>query len=290
MPDFGTPAASERRLATELRRLRRRARLTGKDVATQLGWSEAKLSRMERGLSMVKIADLKELMALYAVPDPHRSELVALAKESREAGPLDEVTADLPTGHARYLQAEAEAQTTWNWEPQVVPGLLQVEDYTRALLEVWRGMFVRPPAEIERRVETRWLRQHVLRRSPPPELYIVIDESILHRKFGTSSVMRDQLAYLADISEQPNIDIRILPLNGDQVIGTGAFVYFKFPSIHGVSLPDTVAFEHLNGTTFVNAEEDVNTYWVVFNALHASSLDPQATRDMLTAVKRERWR
>lgn len=290
MTDFGAPAASQRRLATELRQLRRRAHLTGKDVAGQLGWSEAKLSRIERGLSMLKLADLDELMALYAVADSHRSELAALAKESRETGPLDEASADLPAGHARYLQAEAEAQTVWNWEPQVVPGLLQAEDYTRALLQVWRGMFARPAAEIERRVETRQLRQSVLTRNPPLELCVVIDESVLYRRFGTASVMREQLAYLADISEQPNVELRIFPLNGDQIIGTGSFVYFKFPAAHGVSLPDTVALEHLNGTLFVDTEEEVNTYRIVFNSLYANSLDPQTTRDMLTTVKRKEWR
>jgi transcriptional regulator with XRE-family HTH domain len=287
MPDHGSPAVSQRRLATELRRLRKHARLTGKDVATRLGWSEAKLSRIEHGQSMVKPADLGELMTLYGVAGQHRAELAALAEEARQASPLEE--ADLPVGHMRYLRSEAEARTMWNWEPQVIPGLLQTEDYTRALLQAWRNMFARPAAEIERRVETRRLRQNVLIRDPAPELRIVIDESVLHRRFGDSSVMYDQLTYLTDISERSNVDLRIFPLAGDQVIGTGAFVYFTFPPAHSVPLPDAVALEHLNGTTFIDDETEVNAYRVAFETLYDNSLNAQATRDMLANVTREKW-
>ncbi len=286
MSDFGSSAARQLRLASELRRLRRRARLTGKDVATRLGWSEAKLSRIENGLTRVKIADLGQFLDLYELPGPHRAELVALAEESRETGPLEEIEGDLPEGHTQILQAESEAQAIWIWEPQVIPGLLQLEEYTRALLQLWPGIFAKPAGEIERRVKTSQLRQRVLTRTPPPELSFVIDESVLLRGFASPEIMRDQIVRLADMSERPNIDLRILPLKGPQVIGTGAFNYFRFPQIHGVSRPDTVAFEHLQDTTFVDSETDVNTYQVVFSALRDRSLDSQNSRDMLARAAR----
>ena len=133
MSDFGSSAARQRRLASELRRLRRRARLTGKDVSARLGWSEAKLSRIEnwpgpsqdRGPGRVP-GSLPESPARTA------PSLSALAQESREADPLEELE-DVPAGHAQILEAESEAESMWIWEPQVVPGLLQTEDYTRAL-------------------------------------------------------------------------------------------------------------------------------------------------------------
>jgi Domain of unknown function (DUF5753) len=117
----------------------------------------------------------------------------------------------------------------------------------------------------------------------------VIDESVLLRRFAAPSVMRDQLLYLAEISEQPNIELRILSLSGNQVIGTGAFVYFTFPRVHGVSLPDTVALEHLHGTSFVDTELEVNTYQVFFRALQDSSLSAQPSRDKLSMMAREVW-
>jgi len=287
--DFGSSAVRQRRLADELRRLRKRARLTGKDVATTLGWSEAKLSRIENGLARVKRLDLDAFMDLYGVAEPHRSELVALAEESRLTGRLEGFEGEVPEGHARFLEVEQEAEAMWNWEPQVVPGLLQVENYTRGLLQLWPAEFGRPPAEMERRVETRLLRRRLLSKVPPIELSFVVDESVLLRGFAAASVMREQLAHLAEMSEHPNIELRILPLSGSQTTGTGAFVYFRFPTVHGVSVPDTVALEYLQDTTFIETEQDVYAYHVVFNVLRKVSLTAQASRDMLARVSREAW-
>jgi transcriptional regulator with XRE-family HTH domain len=289
MSDFGSSAARQVRLASELRRLRKRTRLTGREVAARLEWSVAKLSRIENGLTRVKIDDLHRFMDLYDVPSPDRADLIALGEESREADLLSELGGDLPEGHAQVLQAESEAEAIWIWEPQVVPGLLQLEEYTRALLQLWPGIFARPAQAIERRVETRQLRQRALTRDPPPELLFVIDESVLLRRVASPTIMRSQLARLAEVSEESNIELRVLPLKGDQVIGTGAFNYFRFPEIHGFSRPDTVAFEHLQGTTFAESELDVNTYQRIFKALRDKSLGPQASHDILLRVSRDLW-
>jgi transcriptional regulator with XRE-family HTH domain len=288
MSDVGSSATRQRRLASELRRLRRRARLTGKDVSARLGWSEAKLSRIETGQARVKIEDLDGFLDLYGVSGSHRTELVALAQESRGTDSLTEFE-DVPPGHAKILEAESEAESMWAWEPQVVPGLLQTEDYTRAILELWPAIFARPAAAMDRRVETGQLRKHVLARTPPLELSFVIDESVLLRQFAAAPIMRAQLAHMAKMSVRPHVELRILPLGGSQVIGTGAFNYFRFRQVHGVPLPDTIAFEHLQGTSFIDDEQDVNTYRVVFMALRESSLSVQASRDTLTRVAREAW-
>jgi transcriptional regulator with XRE-family HTH domain len=287
--DFGSPAARQRRLASELRRLRRAARLTGREVATRLGWSEAKLSRIENGQTRVKIADFDHFMGLYGVSGPQRAELVALATESRETGPVEELGGHLPHGHTEILRLESEAQAMSTWEPQVVPGLLQLEDYTRSLLQVWPRVLVRPAAEVERRVKTSQLRQRVLTRAPPLDLSFVIDESVLMRGFAAAAVMSAQLLHLAEVSEHPNIEVRILALSGGQVIGTGAFVCFSFPQVHGVSLPDSIAIEHLLGTTVVTSEAEVNTYQVVFKTLRDSSLNSRSSRDKLVRAAREIW-
>jgi Domain of unknown function (DUF5753) len=119
------------------------------------------------------------------------------------------------------------------------------------------------------------------------ELSFVIDESVLLRGFAPAPVMREQLTHLAEMSEYSNIELRILPLAGSQVIGTGAFVYFRFQPVHGVPAADAVAFEHLQDTTFVESEQDVHTYQLVFNALSRASLSVQASRDTLARVSRE---
>jgi transcriptional regulator with XRE-family HTH domain len=287
--DFGSSVLRQQRLAGELRRLRKRARLTGKEVATRLGWSEAKLSRIENGLARVKTADLDEFMDLYEVSAQDRVGLRALAEESRQTDPLEELEGGVPEGYARIIDAEREAEAMQTWEPQVVPGLLQTEGYTRALLQPVAAILAMPTAAIERRVESRLLRQRVLTRTPPLELLFAIDESVLIRGFAPPSVMRDQLTHLVEVSEDPNIELRILPLSTKQVVGTGAFVYFRYPKVHGVSLPDAVALEHLEGTVFIESEQDVNAYRVVYGALRESSLSPEASRDMLGRVARETW-
>jgi transcriptional regulator with XRE-family HTH domain len=287
--DFGSSAIRQQRLAGELRRLRRHARLTGKEVATRLGWSEAKLSRIENGLARVKRSDLGSFMDLYGVDERHRSELVALAEESRQADLFEEFEGELSEGHARFLRAEQEAEAMWNWEPQVVPGLLQVENYTRGLMQLWPKIFARAPAETERRVQTRLLRQGVLSKTSPLELSFVIDQSVLVRGFADATIMRQQLDHVAEMSERSNIEVRILALGASPAAGTAAFAYFRFRPIHGVSAPDVVALEHLQGTTFIEDENDVHTYELVFNVLREASLSAQASRDLLMRVSREAW-
>src|SRR5215471_9004702 len=146
LPDRGSPSVRGRRLAAELRRLRERTGLTGEEVADRLGWSGSKVSRIELHRIGVKQADLRRLLALYGVGEGHRDELLALASESRKKSGLERATAQFPQV-APYVFAEAEAESIWNWEPQIIPGLLQTEDYARALAEVWLVMFPGPTSE-----------------------------------------------------------------------------------------------------------------------------------------------
>jgi transcriptional regulator with XRE-family HTH domain len=245
---YGSPNVRRRRLAAELRRLRERAGFIGEEVARRLEWSTSKISRLERGQSGVKRTDLRRLLELYRVDPRRREELLALAEESQPSSRLKAISARLPGEHAEFLNVEAEAESVWNWEPQIVPGLLQTEDYARAVMLGWHSMFTVPPSEVERRVEARRLRQQVLQREPPLQLSVVMDESVLHRKLGEASVMRAQLQHIVEVSRLPNVRVRILPLKSDPPVTTGAFTYVKFPQLHDVPLSDIVTFEHLTGT------------------------------------------
>ncbi len=142
MPEQGTSVGG-RRLAAELRRLREHAGLTGEEASERLGWSGSKLSRIELHRIGVKQADLRKLLALYGVDEGYRDELLALASESRQKGLPQKAAARFPQV-ATYVYAEAEAESVWNWEPQVVPGLLQTPEYARAIAELWPRMFPGP--------------------------------------------------------------------------------------------------------------------------------------------------
>jgi len=288
LPQQGTSVGG-RRLAAELRRLRERAGLTGEEAAHHLGWSGSKLSRIELHRIGVKQADLRKLLALYGVDQGHGDELLALARESSKKGRLDRATAQLPQV-APYAYAEAEAASIWNWEPQIIPGLLQTEDYARAIAELWLTMFPGPPSEADRRVEARLLRQQVLTRDPPPELSFVIDESVLHRRLGDSSVMHQQLQRVVEVSELPYVEVRIYPRHGDYPpLATGAFSYMQFRQVHDVPLHDIVSVEHLEGTKDLEDEEQTFMYRVAFEYLMGRSLDPARSRALISATAAEVW-
>jgi len=291
VPERGSPNLARRqRLAAELRRLRERAGLTGNEATERLGWSaSSKLSRIELGKSGVKSADLQALLDLYQVTPARRKELTALAEESRTSGAVQAASMRLPEGQVAFLEAEADAESIWIWDPQVIPGLFQTEDYARALLEAWVTRFALPSAEVDRRIETYRLRQEVLTRDSPPRVWVVIDESVLRRRIGEPSVMRTQLQYLAEVSELPNVDIRVLPLNGEHLLATGSFYYLKFRQLHDVPLNDIVSFDHLTGVENVEGENEVNQYKVVLDSLLESSLNRESSRALIIAIAHEVW-
>jgi transcriptional regulator with XRE-family HTH domain len=278
-----------RRLAAELRRLREHAGLTGEEASQRLGWSGSKLSRIERHHIGVKQEDLRRLLALYGVGEGYRDELLALASESRQKGLPQKAAARFPEV-ATYVYAEAEAEAIWNWEPQVVPGLLQTPAYARAVAELWPRMFPGPATETVRRVEARLLRQELLTRDPPLDLSFVIDESVLRRRFGDKTVMRQQLEHLTAASERPNVEVRIYPLDWDYPpLGTGAFSYMQFPQVHEVPLHDIVSVELHEGSHNIEDEEHTYKYRVAFEYLRERSLDPTQSRSFISAIARDVW-
>jgi transcriptional regulator with XRE-family HTH domain len=290
LPDRGSPTVRGRRLAAELRRLRERTGLTGEEVAERLGWSGSKVSRIELARTGVKQADLRLLLDLYGVPDSYRQELIALSRRSSQRNWLEVMTASFPPEYAAYLHAEAEAQSIWNWEPQVVPGLLQTPEYARAVMQHWLMMFPGPLREADRRLEARLLRQELLTRDPPLQLSVVMDESVLRRRFGDPQVMRRQLEHLAEVSELPNVEIRVHGLDGDAPpLVTGAFSYMQFPHVHDIALHDLVTVELLQGNTYLEDEEQTYRYRVAFEYLEKRSMDTAQSRVLIIATAQELW-
>ena len=214
---------------------------------------------------------------------------MALAQASHQTGRLEAISARLPQVHAEFLRVEAEAESVWDWEPQVVPGLLQTEEYARAVMLGWTRMFRLPYGEIDRRIEAQLMRQEVLERDPPLILCFVLDESVLRRKLGDAPVMRRQLEHIVEVSRLPHVSVRILPIDGEHPVLTGAFTYVKFPRLHEVPLSDVATFEHLAGTGYIDGEDETNKYYVAFRALEERSLGADQSRDLITNTVRELW-
>jgi transcriptional regulator with XRE-family HTH domain len=288
VPEHGSPSIRRRRLAAELRRLREHAGFTGEEIAVRLGWSTSKISRLERGQSGVKNADLRLLLDLYGLQAPHREDLLALARESmKRTGWIE--TASFPSWYAAYIYAEAEATTLWNWEPQIVPGLLQTEGYARAAMQGWISMFALPPTELDIRVDARMRRQQILSGEDPLEFSVVIDQSVIRRRFGDNLTMRGQLERLAESSELPNVELRVLPLDGHHPIGTGSFAYMQFAQVHDIPFHDIVVVEQLASNYYVEETPDTHKYRVAFEQLKADALDREQSRDLIIRTARDMW-
>lgn len=291
MPERRSPnLARRRRLAAELRRLREREGITGEQATELLGWPHSsKLNRIELAKTGVKPADLLSLLDLYHVTSARRAELTALAEESRRSGAIQAPGMRIPGEQVAFLEAEADAESIGIWEPMVVPGLFQTEQYSRALLRAWVTRFALPAGEVDRRVAARRLRQEILTRDPPPQVSAVIDESVLRRRIGEPPVMREQLGHLVAISELPNISLRILPLDGEHMVATGPFNYLRFRQLHEVPLGDIVMYENLTGMDDIEDEGDVHQYKVAFESLTSGAFDPEQSRTLITAVADQVW-
>jgi len=288
VPDYGSPSIRRRQLSAELRRLRERAGLNGDEAADRLGWSASKISRIELHRIGIKAADLRKLLDLYGVDDGRRQELLALAHDSGRTGWLEAIAAPFPPEYSAYLYAEAEAREVWNWEPQIVPGLLQTADYARAVMHSWQAMFNLPPGETDRRIEARMIRQQVLNRDPSLQLSAVLDESVLQRRFGDERVVRKQLKTLIEMSHQPNIRMQVFLLSNADPIAAGPFSVMKFPQVYDLKLPDLVVLEQMTGNFYLEDEEDTYKYHVAFERLMDKALNPAQSRDLIAKLVRDR--
>ncbi|WP_169980887.1 helix-turn-helix transcriptional regulator [Microbispora sp. H10836] len=285
MPEHGSPTVRRRRLGQELRRLRERADLTGDQVAARLGWSAAKISRIETARTSPRTADVEALLVIYMVDSGQRQELLALHRDATRKGWWEDYRDSLPKEYTTFLGLEAEATTARDWEPQVVPGLFQTEAYVRAMMESGQRSTLEAPGNVRSRIEVRMARQQaVLRAESPLAISAVLEESVLLRRFGDHEVMREQLRRLVEVSELPNVELRILPLDADHPINTGAFCHLKLPEFH-----DVVYLEALLGGRLVEDETIVYRYEVAFDYLETKALDVDESRRFLEKTVRH-WR
>ena len=200
----------------------------------------------------------------------------------RLAGIARKSNGPIPGWFADWVEIEAKATSLRWWEPLLIPGLLQTEDYARAVLST------RPHTsadEIEELVTARLARQALLARADPPLLYVLLDEGVLHRPVGMPEVMAVQLARLADLSEQTCVTLQVIPYSAGAHIGLqGGFAIADLPDLPGIVFLDSVA----DGQTV----EDVAIVSQVtqrFDALRAEALPRGASRDMIRKVAEERW-
>lgn len=268
-------STARRELGSELRRLRGERR--GADVAITLGWSESKLSRIETAHTGITEADLERLLGVYGVRVDDRDRLRDLARRSRARAWWAPYRSSVPDPYDEYVALEADAIAICEWEAQVVPGLLQTDEYARAVIEV--GADIGDTATIQRRLALRMARQSVLTRNPRPALQIVLDEAVLHREVGGSEVLRRQLTRLAEASRRAGVELLILPFSAGAHAGqTESFMVLEFEE--GTRGP-IVHIEGLTGGLFRVKAAEVEVYQDALDDLRERALSPEESRTVI---------
>lgn len=284
MSETHSPTVRRRRLGMELRRLREASSLMIEDVARHLECSMSRVSRIETGKSVARIRDVRDMLDLYEVADAgQREQLLTLAKEAQQRGWWTEYEAVLSAGLDTYVGLEASAASIRSFQTHLIPGLLQTEEYSRALIRVARPG--ESPANIDRMISLRRRRQTMLAESGHLELWAVLDEAVLRRPIGGAAVMRAQLTRLLEADELPSVTIQVLPFARGAHPGLdGAFTIMGFPDPTDL---DVVYVDSPAGNIFLEKERDVRRHTTWFDHLRATALPPDESAEFIAAAADE---
>ena len=263
------PVTMRRKLRVELKRLRTAQGFTQRHVAERLDWSQSKVIRIENGSVAIGVTDLQALLRLYGVEDRAVIEsLEEMARGSKRL-PFTDYKDILSPETLRYFAYESSASIIRQVQPLLVPGLLQTEEYARALLTSMGT----EPSRIDQLWAARTERQELLERPEPPQMFFILDEAAVHRPVGGEAVMRNQRAHLVGLAARPKITIQVVPFEVGAHPGMrGPFIYLEFPDADDI---DVLYLEQQMGDYVFRDEEDVTgRYLETFFALERMASPP----------------
>jgi transcriptional regulator with XRE-family HTH domain len=282
-----SPTVRRRRLAAELHRLR--GSRTGEEIARELGWSASKVSRYELGRTGLKPSEVERLLDLYGVVDPDRSRLLALAHDATQKGWWEDYADAIADEYMTFIGLETEAMSVSHWEVDVVPGLLQTEQYATQVHASYQNVVPIPPGIIQKRVKVRMLRQQALTREEPLDFSVVLDESVLLRKIADSSAMRAQLMHLAELADRPNVRLQVLPFSARRSVIASSFVIFRFGPTGDATLHDVVTTENFTSEFYVQGETNTYEHRLAFDSLAADALAPTESQELIVRTAEHVW-
>lgn len=286
------PVIAQIQLGILLRELRKHAKVSLVEAGKHIGTSHVSVSRIEKGQQPITVDDVDSLLTLYGADDKDSAEALRLAntRKSRTRRRRDSPYRDvIPNSFQRYLALEAEASDILKYDELLVTGLFQTEDYARTLMEAHSPLAGR--REIDLQIEARRNRQQILERSEPapPRLNVILHEAALHRLIGTDAIMRNQLHRILDLSERPNVQVRILPFrpvstpNRNEAFTTQtSFSLLKLPE-RGTIL----YLEDFAGSTYPEDMKVIQQYAMAFERLLSVAADPAASRELIAKVARQ---
>lgn len=281
----GSPALFKRTIALELKRWRQEAGLGQKDAAKRIARTVQHISNLESD-RLPSAADLELLLDFYGKADriPFMLELLSAARRARNWWTA--LSGAVPKWFDLFLGLESGAAELATFHTILVHGLLQTPDYARAVLH---GNPDLTDDEIDKAVELRLGRQQILDRTADPvRLWVVLDESVLHRPYGGANVMHGQLQHLLDMSERPGIDIQVLPYDAGPTSAQqgGSFTAMKFPAAMEGD-PGLVYLELLTGGHYVEKPEEIALYERAMTRLQALAANQKASRGIIRAAMKE---
>ncbi len=292
--DTNSPTLRRWELGSTLRRIRDSQGKTIEQVSHDLseqfgvGFSAAKISRLETAKRGVNPRDVRDLCDYYGVDPAERDRLIELAKASREHNRWQ----GLGESYATYVALESIAARARTYESMFIPGLLQVPAYAEVVESLALPEFdieLPPQSRVADRVALRAERQKRLHSAEPLVLHAVLDENVVRRPVGPPAVMAAQLNHLVEVSAQPNITIQVMPITIGLYPGSEAsgLTLLDFPT--GETMPDDVCYvEGILGAFWAERETDLRRINQVYSYLADTALSPDDTRGFLTQILRER--
>ena len=271
-------------LGAQLRQLREACGITREAAAEAIRASDAKISRLELGRVGIKQRDLIDLLTLYGVTDEQkRQALLAVSRQTNTPGWWRQYGDLLSSWFEMYLGLEQAASVIHTYQIQYIPGLLQTEDYARAVTLL--GQLDGSPEEIDRRVNLRMTRQKLLTQPEAPNLWAVIDETALRRRLDSRPVMQAQVQHLIELTELPNITVQVVPFSaGGHAAAGGPFTILRFAE---PDLPDIVYLEQLSSALYLDKRQDVENYLAVMDRLVVQAETPERTRKFLKRIMKD---
>lgn len=271
-----TPTIRRWELGQRLRQLREAAGVTPREAAAVCEVSLPTLSKIETGKQQIRKLYVRALATLFGADDSLLDELLAMADEANQAEWYVALASRVPKWFRQFLGYEAAATDIRVYGVELVDGLMQTEDYARAV-----ALANQPDAsvrDLDGYVAVRRGRQARLVGDDPPRLHVVLNEAALRRLVGGSEVMRAQIEHIADLSELDHVTVQALPFAvGAHPAMTAPFTLLGFD----IEEMATVYLENGRGAVYVDDRPDLDRYGWMFDQLAALALTPDKTRELL---------
>ncbi|MFD7134044.1 helix-turn-helix domain-containing protein [Streptomyces sp. NPDC059894] len=282
MPPRSSPTARQTRLGAELRKLREAAGMAAREAGAFLGGNQAQISHIEAGRWGVSAERVRKLATLYSASDVKLVDALCAMAEERVKGWWEEYRDILAPGFLDIAELEHHATYLRSVHVVNVPGILQTEDYIRAIHRSYRPVL--PAEDVDERVAFRLRRRGIFEKVDPPFFEVTVHEAALRMRFGGRQVAKRQLEFLLEASEWPTVTLRVLPFSCEEFIeATDA------PMYAGGVVPqlDTVQVDSPLGVLFLVDEAKLTRYRMLLDIAERSSLSVPESRQLIHHIVRE---